>query len=153
MKYSVSGIQYATRTSQGVVLALALGTALLASGCDENQYRRAAVATKDFAIALEKAQEAEITLYRAGKLDASEHLAMQGAFDDLADAGKELNAAVLAGKSKPEALMRLQAALESSERLIENDVARIKNEEARQQVLTYLLVARTSLGTVAAVMQ
>jgi hypothetical protein len=138
------------RSAIGVFLIAAL---LFAASCDQGKLKRLAQAANGFALTVRSFQQAEIAAYNQQLVSQDEHVAIQRALLDVANAGIELDSAIRLAQSKPKASGALQAALASLDRLVSEGVLHVKNPKVRHDLETLLLSAKGFLTTISAVLE
>ena len=131
-----------------VIVSLAAYICMAAS-CDK--YRKAGELAKDVAAGVLLAQQTEVTLHKAGKIDDQTHQAIQMKFSALADAGMRLDKAINqthnAG-SATDALKECSAALDD---LSTNGLFEIKDQQTVNTIRAILLTVQTTLNNIAAI--
>ncbi len=138
------------RSAACIFLLVAL---LFAIGCDQGKLKRIAQAADGFALTVRSFQQAEIAAHAQGLVSQEEHVAIERALLDVANAGIELDSAIRLAQSKPKASAALQAALASLDRLLNEGVLHVKNPKGRQNLEALLFSAKGFLATISAVLE
>jgi hypothetical protein len=131
-----------------VMLALILANL----GCSD-KYRKAAEAARDFAVAVQAVQQAEIALHSQGMVDDQEHLQFEGLLVNVASAGKQVDSVILQASKGGNVEAALDAAIQSTNSLLQDGTLHIKNPQAKAQLSAVLLGAKALLDTIAAVIR
>jgi hypothetical protein len=114
-----------------LVVSLAVGMA----GCPKA--KQAAIIMRDFSVALEKVQNAEIIVHASGGISDPDHQNNQAWIEQIATAGRDANDALQAGQNASglEALDRVLVTIDTLDR---DGVTRIKNPD--KQLLMSALI-------------
>jgi hypothetical protein len=124
-----------------------LGLVLAVAACTPKQIRTTAQVNAAVAIAVDKAQQAEITLYNTHKVTETQHLHWQRVFGQVAQAGLALNAA-LVNANTADAKVQVAAMLGLIEQLMNVDLLQLP-VEIRLVLLPLLQAAQTALVGIA----
>ncbi len=135
------------------VLLLPLAFASCPPGRRADRIRKLAQAADAFSMAVKSFQQAEITAHAQGLVDNAEHAAIERALIDVANAGRELDAAIrvaYAAGGRPQAQAAIAAALDSLDRLLAEGVLHVKNDNTRASLQALILAAKSFLAGIAA---
>ncbi len=132
---------------QTLVVSL-LVLSLIGVACSEKKIKRASVAIRQFAVSLEAVQTALTEINDAKFLDDNDYEAAQDVLYDVAVAGQEAGQAIKVAKDSKLALVHIESALGSVDRLLNEGVLRVKNEERRQSLTALVLTLRGAIVTV-----
>lgn len=130
----------------GLIVMLALLS--LEATCDK--YAKAGQLAKDAAAGVLLAQQTEMALHSAGKIDDATHKAIEQKFLDLSFAGIRLDAAINQEHSATNATQALQVALTSVQDLSTQTIVGIKDQNTQLQLKVLLLAVQTTLNNIAA---
>jgi hypothetical protein len=130
--------------------ALLLLVVYFCMGASCDKYRKAGELAKDVAAGVLLAQQSEIALHKAGRIDDETHKAVQLKFSELADAGIRLDKAINEAHSAGSATQALQASINAVQDLSSNGVAGIKDAGAKAEVQAILLTVQVTLNNIAA---
>ena len=131
-----------------IVLCLMLG----AWTCNQSTTQKVATVERDFAAAVQAAQATEIAAHQAGKIDDATHLAIQRYFLQVAQAGKAVDAAILAG-NKAGILAALDSAAASIGTLLTQGVGNVKDPTVKAEIQTAVLLAQSIISSAKAFVQ
>ena len=135
-------------TSLAVALCLLLG----AWTCNQSTTQKVATVERDFAAAVQAAQASEIAAFQAGKIDKQTHVAIQGYFMQVAQAGKAVDAAILTG-NKAGILAALDSAAASIGTLLNDGVGNIHDPTVKAEIQTAVLLAQSIISSAKAFVQ
>lgn len=138
------------RISKASIISLIALTAYLCMAVSCDKYRKAGELAKDVAAGVLLAQETEINLHQAGKIDDPTHIVIQQKFVLLADAGIRLDQAINQTHSASSAKDALQAALDAVNDLSTNGLTGIKDKDTATTVKAVLLTVQITLNNIAA---
>lgn len=135
-------------------LAVAVLSLLLLplAGCTDKQLKQASVTIRDFAVALESFQNAEIAAHSSGFIADADHLAIQGAIERIATYGQSAVQAIRVAKSKPQAIDAIDAALAETDKLLNQGLLAVKNEQSKAAISALVLTVRGVLVTTKALL-
>lgn len=120
----------------------------MAASCDK--YRKAGQLAKDVAAGVLLAQQTEITLHKAGKIDDQTHQAIQQKFLSLADAGMRLDKAINQTHNAGSATEALKECTSLLDDLSTNGLFEIKDQQTVNSIRAILLTVQTTLNNIAA---
>lgn len=144
---------------RNITLIVALVLVASAWTCSQAQYQKAAEAAKGFALSVSAFQDTEIIIYNspanAGQnlISTDEHKQIQQLLINVADAGKELNNAILVAKNQPGAVTALQESINACNRLLNDGVLHVKNPDTMAHLQLILISAKGFLATISTVIQ
>lgn len=134
-----------------VPIAILLLTLLLVTAGCKDKYRKAALASRDVAVAVQSLQKTEIALHDQHQLDDAEHKSFQDAFLQVAQTGMEVNKVIRAGNSASDkqAQALIDQAFASTQNLLDNGVGNIKNAQTKAALSASVLGIRTLVTQIA----
>ena len=138
--------------SRKLLVGPVLLLALLTAACTDRQMRQASVAIRDFAVGLEKTQEAVGIAHDSRFISDSDYRAIQKAIGEVAGYGQEAVTAIRVAKSKPDAIAAIDKALEATDRLLKAGQLGIKNDNTKVAITAIILSVRTTLVTAKALL-
>lgn len=127
-----------------VLLLLPLVLMLMGLKACEDWREKSAIVMRDFAQALESAQNAEIDAYRANYVSRPDHEQFQAKVLTLATYGKAANDAIGRGNRR-DALMQIDLALGDLDSLQSKGLLGVKNPQSKAAISALLLAVRTVL--------
>ena len=127
----------------GLILVMALSLA----ACSDSQLRKASVAIRDFAVALDKVQDGYTEAYKAGHIATDDYVATQRIIIEIAQAGQVATKAVRDLHDKKGALAGIEVALNATEKLVTEGTLHIKNPTSRATITLSILALRSVLTT------
>ena len=132
-------------------LSATLVTVMLLSGwaCQTN-YAKAGQLAKDFAASVLVAQQVEIELHKAGKIDDALHQSIQNEFLEISSAGVRLDIAINQSHNATGAIAQIQVLDTLMSDLSNNKITGIKDTNTRLAIQSALLSVRTILDSIAA---
>jgi len=119
------------------------------SKCD--RYAKTGQLARDFAAGVSAFQQAEIVMHNQGKISDPEHVAIQDAILQTAQAGKDLDRAINQVHSAPDARAALDAALMNVQTALNDGVAHVKNPDAKASLQTSIVLLRSILDNIRAI--
>jgi hypothetical protein len=125
-----------------------LGLAVLLGGCPKGGYHDAVVAEHDFTVGLAAVQQAELTEFQAGRIDAAEHQALESGIAILATAGQVLNQALTANAANTTLSADFQGVVNALQALLNSGVTGIKNAQSKQVLTVALQTINATLQNV-----
>lgn len=128
-------------------VGLILVMALTLSACSDSQLRKASVAIRDFAVALDKVQDGYIEAYKAGYIATDDYVATQRVIIEIAQAGQITTKAIRDLHDKKGALASIEIALNATEKLVTEGTLHIKNPTSRATVTLSILALRSVITT------
>ncbi len=137
---------------QTLVVSLLI-LSLLGVACTEKKIKRASVAIRQFAVSLEAVQTGLTEINDAGFLDDDDYNTAQDVIADVAVAGQEAVQAISVAKDSKSALVHIESALDSVDRLLNESVLKVKNPERRQSLTALVLALRGAIVTVQVFLQ
>ena len=135
-----------------VPFAVALCLLLGAWTCNQSTTQKVATVERDFAATVQAAQSAEIAAHQAGKIDDETHKSIQTYFLQVAQAGKAVDAAILAG-NKAGILAALDSAAASIGTLLNDGVGNIHDPTVKAEIQTAVLLAQSIISSAKAFVQ
>lgn len=130
-----------------VIIALSAYICMAAS-CDK--YRKAGELAKDVAAGVLLAQQTEITLHKAGKIDDETHHAIQEKFLALGEAGMRLDKAINESHNAGSATQALKDCTKLLDDLSTNGLFEIKDQQTVNTIRAILLTVQTTLNNIGA---
>jgi major membrane immunogen (membrane-anchored lipoprotein) len=121
--------------------------ALTLTACSDSQLRKASVAIRDFAVALDKVQDGYTEAYKAGFIATDDYVATQRVIIEIAQAGQIATKAIRDLHDKNGALAGIDVALNLTEKLVTTGTLHIKNPNSRATITLSILVLRSVLTT------
>lgn len=139
-------------TRKTATLGTILVAAILLSGwsCSQSQYDRAGQLAQDFAASVLVAQQVEIAAHKTGNIDDATHQAIQRELIQVADAGMKLDAAINQSHNTATAAAEVKVIITLLGDLSQNKLAAIKNEDSKLALQSAILVAQTTIDSIAA---
>lgn len=134
--------------SLGMVLILVLS--LSAFTCNQNSYVRTAQLAKDFAATVLAVQQGVTAAHQNGYVNDRDYQTFQTKVSQLADAGMALDKAISQSHSASGALAQITVIRGLLSDLSTNQLAGIKNDNAKLAVQALLLTAQTTIDNIAA---
>jgi hypothetical protein len=108
---------------------------------------KAAIAARDFRLALQAFQDGEIVWHQQGHVDNQTHIAVQSYIIDAANIGKQVDSAIAVG-SNAGASALLNNLLASTDTLLANGTLHIKDPQTKALFETAILSIKTIIGNV-----
>jgi hypothetical protein len=133
------------RNISAVAIVLCL---CMAASC--NKYQKAGELAKDVAAGVLLAQQTEITLHRADKIDDETHQKIQQKFSALADAGMRLDQAINETHNAGSATQALSDSIAALNDLTTNGLSGIKDPQTQLEVKGVLLTVQITLNNISA---
>lgn len=135
------------KIAQITLLALAV---YITAGFACNSYLKAAELSHDFALGVQAFQSSEIVFHNAGKIDDTEHITLQNWILRVAEAGKAMDTAIVAGHSATTAQAKVNAAIDATTGLLNDGVLMVKNPESKAALQLSLVTLKSILGSILA---
>ena len=120
----------------------------MAASC--NKYQKAGELAKDVAAGVLLAQQTEITLHKADKIDDDTHQLIQQKFAALADAGMRLDQAINETHNAGSATQALSDSIAALNDLTTNGLSGIKDPQTQLEVKGVLLTVQITLNNISA---
>jgi len=123
---------------------------ILSVGASCNKYQKAGELAKDVAAGVLLAQQTEITLHKADKIDDDTHQMIQQKFAALADAGMRLDQAINETHNAGSATQALSDSIAALNDLTTNGLSGIKDPQTQLEVKGVLLTVQITLNNISA---
>lgn len=136
--------------SQAKKLALITIAAYLCMAASCDKYQKAGQLAKDVAAGVLLAQQTEITLHKAGKIDDATHQAIQMKFSQLADAGMRLDQAINKSHNAGSAADALKECTALLDDISTNGLFNVNDQQTVNTIRAILLTVQTTLNNIAA---
>ena len=117
-------------------------------GCPKSAYHDAVVAEHDFTVGLAAVQQAEMTEFQSGRIDAVEHQKLEAGIGQLAQAGQVLNGALTTNAANTTILADFSGVTAALQALLDNGVLGVKNATSKQVLTVALQTINATLKNV-----
>lgn len=121
---------------------------LFSSGCPSSSYHRAVVAEHDFKLAVQSFQQAEMTEYQSGRIDAVTHKQLEAGIEKVALAGQTLTTSLQQGANNTTVSQNFSSVSSALTDLMNNGVLGIKNDNSKRLLTVTIQTAQAILQNV-----
>lgn len=129
-----------TQLSKASAVAIVVMLVLSLTACPKGNREKALIYMRDFQVALESVQDAEIAAHKQGFVSDGDHVTFQGTIVKIAVFGKAANEALRRGNQ--DVVTQLDAALAQLDELQTAGLLAVKNEQTRASLSALLLTVR-----------
>jgi hypothetical protein len=140
------------RSNSGLAIIATFALATMLTGCPSTAYHSAVVAEHDFTSALQAFQQAELAEHTNGRIDATEHVRIEGAIEKIGNASQVLVTALQSGANNTTIQQDFTSIENALNALMVDGVFNVKNAQSQNLLAALTKSIQAILQNIASVL-